>query len=153
LARVYIVYDTKYGNTKLVAEKIAEGIKDQKGLEIDIADVKQVNLKKMQEADAILIGAPNHMGNPSRTITRFIDDLDKLKLKAKGAAVFDTYMGRDFEKAAKKMENKLREKAPALKLMTPGLSIRVDEAKGPIAEGELPKAIDFGKKIATQLKT
>ena len=152
MARVFIVYDTKYGNTKLVAEKIAEGIRELKGIETEVSDVKEVDFKKLADADAILIGAPNHMGSPSRAIMKFIDGLGKLELKAKQAAVFDTYMGRDFEKAAKKMENKLREKVPSLKLMTPGLSIRVDDAQGPITEGELPKAIEFGKKIATQLK-
>lgn len=149
---MFIVYDTKYGNTKLVAEKIAEGIRELKGIETEVSDVKEVDFKKLADADAILIGAPNHMGSPSRAIMKFIDGLGKLELKAKQAAVFDTYMGRDFEKAAKKMENKLREKVPSLKLMTPGLSIRVDDAQGPITEGELPKAIEFGKKIATQLK-
>jgi len=62
-------------------------------------------------------------------------------------------MAGDFEKAMKKMEKRISEKVPALKLIASGLSIRVDEAQGPITEGELPKSIDFGKKIAAQLKT
>ena len=151
MARVFIVYDTKYGNTKLVAEKIAEGIREVKGIETEVSDVKKVDLKKIDSFDAILIGAPTHFGSPSRTIMKFIDKLGKLKLKAKGVAVFDTFLGEDFEMATKKMENRLHEKIPALKLMTPGLSIRVDGMKGPITEGELPKAIEFGKKIAAQL--
>jgi hypothetical protein len=54
------------------------------------------------------------------------------------------------------MEKRIGEKVPGLKLITPGLSIEVKSSlsmKGPIAEGELPKCVDFGKKIATQLKT
>jgi hypothetical protein len=47
----------------------------------------------------------------------------------------------------------IREKIPTLHLTTPGLSIRVDTAEGPITEGELPKCIDFGKKMAAQLTT
>jgi len=90
MTKVFIVYDTKYGNTKLVAEKIAEGMKEHEGIEVEISDVKEANLKKIADADAILIGAPNHMGNPSRTIMKFIDKLGKLELKAKDAAVFDT---------------------------------------------------------------
>ena len=93
------------------------------------------------------------MGSPSRTILKFIDKLGRLQLKAKGAAAFDTFMGGDYEKAMKKMENRIREKIPSLKLMTSGLSIRVDESRGPITESELPKCTEFGKKIATQLKT
>jgi len=153
LARVFIVYDTKYGNTKLVAEKIAEGMRELKGIETEVSDVKKVDLKKIDSFDAILIGAPNHFGSPSRTIMKFIDKLGKLKLKAKGVAVFDTFLGKDFEMATKKMEKRLDEKVPPLRLMTSGLSIRVDETKGPITEGELPKAREFGKKIATQLET
>ena len=153
MARVFIVYDTKYGNTKLVAEKIAEGMRELKGIETEVSDVKKVDLKKIDSFDAILIGAPNHFGSPSRTIMKFIDKLGKLKLKAKGVAVFDTFLGKDFEMATKKMEKRLDEKVPPLRLMTSGLSIRVDETKGPITEGELPKAREFGKKIATQLET
>jgi flavorubredoxin len=152
LARVFIVYDTQYGNTKLVAEKISEGIREFKGIETEVCDVKEVDFGKLADADAILIGAPNHMGSPSRTIMKFIDELSRLELKAKRVAVFDTHMMKD-EKAIGKIEEKLGEKVPALKLMAASLGIRVDGMKGPITEGELPKVIDFGKKIAAQLKT
>ena len=90
------------------------------------------------------------MGSPSRTIMNFIDKLNKLQLKAKRVAVFDTHMNED-EKAIEKMEKRLGEKVPALKLMTAGLGIKVDGIKGSMTEGELPKAMDFGKKKA-QLK-
>jgi hypothetical protein len=51
------------------------------------------------------------------------------------------------------METRINEKIPGLQLIIPGLSIQVTGMKGPIAEGELPKCVEFGKKIATQLKT
>lgn len=151
MAKVFIIYDTKYGNTKLVAEKITEGIRQVPGIETDISDVKEVDPQKIVDADVILIGAPNHIGSPSRTIMKFIDSMSKLELKAKGAAVFDTHMANDL-RALEKMEKAIHEKAPSLKLIASSLPIRVDGMKGPITEGELPKCIDFGKKIATQLK-
>jgi len=40
-----------------------------------------------------------------------------------------------------------------LKLVAPGLSIKVQGMKGPILEGELLKCREFGNKIATQMKT
>jgi hypothetical protein len=46
----------------------------------------------------------------------------------------------------------VEKKLPNLKLILPGLSIRVNGIPGPIVEGELPKCVDFGKKIAPQLK-
>jgi len=153
LAKVFVVYDTKYGNTKLVAEKIVEGMREVEGIETAIGDVEEVKLGNLADSDVILIGSPNHMGGPARGIKKLIDKLGKLDLKAKWVAVFDTYLGEDFEKATKKMEKRIGEKVPGLKLITSGLSIRVGGTKGPIVEGELPKCKDFGKKIADQLKT
>jgi len=152
LVKVFVVYDTKYGNTKLVAETIVEGMREVKGIETAISDVEEVDIEKVADYDAILIGSPNHMGGPVRGIKKFIDKLGKLKLKAKWVAVFDTYLGGDFKKAAKKMEKRIGEKVPGLKPITSGLSIKVGGMEGPIVEGELPKCKDFGKKIATQLK-
>ncbi len=152
MVKVFVVYDTKYGNTKLVAEKIIEGMSGVEGIETAISDVEKTDPKEAADYDAILIGSPTHFGGPVRGINKFIDKLGKLDLKAKWVAVFDTYLGEDFEKSVKKMEKRLSEKVPRLKLITSGLSIRVDNMKGPVTEGEFPKCKDFGKKIVTQLK-
>ncbi len=151
--KVFVVYDTKYGNTKLVAEKIVEGIREVEGIETAVSDVEDVDLERLADYDAILIGSPNHWGGPVRGIKKLIDKLGKLDLKAKWAGVFDTYIKGDFEKAVKKMEKRISEKIPGLKLIVPGLSIKVGDMKGPIVDGELPKCKEFGNKIATQLKT
>ena len=153
MVKVFVVYDTKYGNTKIVAEEILEGLREVEGVETAISDVEEVDLGRVADSEAILIGTPNHMGGPAWTIRKFIDKLGKVDLKAEWAAVFDTYLGGDFEKVVKKMEKRIREKIPRLKLVSPGLSVRVEGMKGPIAEGELPKCREFGKKIATQITT
>jgi menaquinone-dependent protoporphyrinogen IX oxidase len=152
MVKVFVVYDTKYGNTKLVAEKIVEGMREVEGLETTISDVEEVAFEDVANSDAVLIGSPNHVGRPARGIEDFIDKLGKLDLKTKWVAVFDTHMAQDM-RAHTQMEKRISEKVPSLKLITPGLSIKVDGMKGPIADGELPKCVDFGKKIATQLKT
>ncbi|MFC2032441.1 flavodoxin family protein, partial [Chloroflexota bacterium] len=101
--------------------------------------------------DVVLIGSPNHMGGPTGGIKKFINELGKLDIKGKYAAVFDTYMAKDYEKAVKKMEKQIVDKAPGLILAAPGLSIRVDGMKGPISAGELPKCKEFGVSIAARL--
>ncbi len=150
--KVIVVYESKYGNTKLVAETIAEGMREVEGVETIVSEVKEVDLKKIADFDAILVGSPNHMGGPTGGIKRFIGKLGKLPLEGKLFAAFDTYMGRSFEQATKKLEKRISEKVPGAKLAAPGLSIRVDTMKGPISEGELPKCKEFGNKIATQIK-
>jgi menaquinone-dependent protoporphyrinogen IX oxidase len=152
MLKVFVVYDTKYGNTKLVAEKIVDGMRKVDGIETVIADVTEVNFEEVASSDAVLIGSPNHVGRAARGIDAFIDKLSKHDLKTKWVAVFDTHMMQDM-RAHAKMEERIGEKVPGLKLITPGLSIKVDGMEGPIAEGELLRCIDFGEKIATQLKT
>ena len=151
--KVIVVYESKYGNTKLVAETIVEGMRQVEGIETVLSELKEVDLNKIPDYDAILVGSPNHFGGPTRGVKKFIDKLGKLNLKGKLVAVFDTYLGKDFEKAVKKMEKRINEKVPGLKLVAPGLSIRVQGVRGPILEGELPKCKEFGNKIATQMKT
>ena len=73
-------------------------------------------------------------------------------MAGKEFAVFDTYMGKDVKKAVTKMEQRMREKAPALKMLAHGLSIQVEKWKGPIVDGELPKCKEFGTSIAAALK-
>jgi len=153
LAKVIVVYESKYGNTKRVAETIIEGMNEIERIEAVLKEPKHMEPTEVLDYDVILIGSPNHIGGPTRGIKKFIDKLGKIGLEEKVGSVFDTYLGRDFNKAVRKMEKRINDKVPGLKLITPGLSIKVGGMKGPIAEGELPKCKEFGKKLATQIKT
>jgi len=73
-------------------------------------------------------------------------------LNGRWLAVFDTYLGKDFEKAVKKMEKRINEKVPGLKQIALGLSIKVQRMTGPLVEGELSKCKDFVNKITNQIK-
>ncbi len=152
MAKVFVTYESKHGNTKLAAEEITEGMREVAGIEAVLNELKEVDLKQLGDFDMIVIGSPNHIGRATRSIRKFIDKLGNLNLEGKLAAVFDTYLGNDFGKAVQKMESQINKKVPELKLVTSGLSIRVEGMKGPITEGELPKCKEFGIKIATQLK-
>jgi flavorubredoxin len=153
LHKVFVVYDTKYRNTKLAAENIFDGLKTVEGIEADIGYVKEVDIGKLADFDALVLGAPNHMGRPSRTMKKFVDKLSESNLKATSVAVFGTYSGsiRPVDRAVKKLEKMMGQKLPNLKLVSPGLSIRVKGIPGPIVEGELPKCKEFGKIIGSQL--
>jgi flavorubredoxin len=152
LSKVFVVYDSKYGNTKIAAENILAGIREVEGIETAIGYVKEIDFEKMADYDTIVFGAPNHMGRPSRTMKKFVDRLAKVDLKATNAAVFGTYSGRArLDRAEKKLEKMVQNKLPNLTLISPGLSVRVNGVSGPVVEGELLKCVDFGRKIAVQL--
>jgi len=152
LAKVIIVYESKYGNTRQVAETIGEGIGEGHKNEVIIHELGDVDLNKVGDYDVILIGSPNHMGRPTRSIIKFIEKLGKLDLNEKRAAVFDTYIGGDYEKAVKRMEEEIKKKALGLQLLQPGLSIIVKGMKGPLADGQLDKCRDFGTKLGTLIQ-
>jgi flavorubredoxin len=145
--KAIIVYESKYGNTKLVAEGIAEGMRKASPMEVVVSEVKSTDVNQLSVFDAVLIGSPNHMGKPVSNIRRFINGLG-VGLEGKQVAVFDTYTGANFGKAVKKMEEQIVQEGPGLKLMSPGLSIMVDGTKGPIAASDITKVEEFGTRIA-----
>ena len=154
LTKVFVIYDTKYGNTKIVAEKILEGISEVEGFKTAIGYVKEINLEQVVGSDAIVLGAPNHMGRPSQTMKKFVNGLSELDLKAKNVAVFGTYSGKQRapDRAVKKLEKMAKKKLPKMDLILPGLSVRVNGIPGPIVEGELTHCEDYGRKLANSLK-
>ena len=104
LVKAFIFYDSKYGNTKLAAEKVAEGLRNE-GVDVDFGYVNSVNVQCAVDYDVIFLGAPNHMGRPSQTMKKFINKLGLLGLKGKKVAVFGTYAGKErlLDRSVKKM--------------------------------------------------
>ena len=153
MGKAIIIYESKYGNTRRVAEAIAKGMGAVSGTEAVLCELKETDRKGLKDFDVIVVGSPNHIGTATRSIRKFIGEMGKLGLTEKVVAVFDTYMGGDFEKAVKKMEKSIKEKVAGVKLPVPGLSIRVDKMKGPVTEGEMPGAREFGEKVAGEIKT
>ncbi len=137
-----------------MATKIVEGLNQASGIDVAVEYVKDVDPQKLVGYDVLAIGAPNHMGKPSLTMRKFVDSLFNAHLDAKWFAVFDTYFQREryFQKAMKKLDHQISERLPNLVQMTPGLSVRVKGVNGPVVDGELAKAIEFGERIAAKLK-
>jgi flavodoxin len=152
MAKAIIIYESRWGNTKLVAEKIAEGLQQAGGMPATVTDVKSLETDRLAGYDLVLIGSPNHIGSATRNIGSLVDKLAGLKLEGKTVAVFDTCLKGDYEKVVKKLEKMIAQKAPGLKLVTPGLSVVVDGMKGPVSQEEINKSREFGQKLAKQLK-
>lgn len=146
--KVLIGYDSKYGNTKKVAEMIGEGIKTVKDNEVTVENVKNIDLTREETYDLLLLGSPNHASSFSRNVKKFLKGLANAQLKSKSYAVFDTYMGTEIGKAVKELEAALGELMPSVTKASSGLSIKVGGMEGPIVEEDLPKCKEFGTKLA-----
>jgi flavorubredoxin len=153
LVKAFVFYDSKYGNTKLAAEKVVEGLLNKDAI-VDFGYVNAVKVQCAVDYDVILLGAPNHMGRPSQTMKKFINKLSLLGLKGKRMAVFGTYAGKErlLDRSVKKMVTMVKEKLPDVMLLEPSLSVHVKGVSGPVMDGELSKCVEFGKLIAHQLK-
>lgn len=152
MPKAIVVYESKWGNTRRVAETIVEGLKEVPGTEPALSHFKQVDPARLADFDAIVIGSPNHIGTATWGIRRFINKLGRPELEGKLITFFDTCLPGQDSKAVRKMEERARKKAPRLEVASPGLSIRVDKMKGPISEGELSRCREFGNRIADQIR-
>jgi len=150
LRRVAIVYESKYGNTAQVAEAIRAALRGAGVSEVVSEKIDSADVNRVATFDAILVGSPNHIGGPTRRVKKFIRSLAAFDLSGKRLAFFDTYIGGDFGKAVAKMENEFKARNQDAVVVTPGLSLRVEGMKGPLADGELVKGADFGKLVAEQ---
>ena len=89
MAKILIVYYSRTGNTKKMAELIADGARDVGG-EVTVKSVQDARLDELLAADAIVLGSPTYYGHSSGVMRSFIDSSVKLhgKLQGKVGAAF-----------------------------------------------------------------
>jgi NAD(P)H dehydrogenase (quinone) len=73
MAKALIIYYSRSGNTKKMAELVAEGIKKE-GVEVTLKDVKDTKAEELLKYDAIVIGSPTYYGSMSAEIKKLLDD-------------------------------------------------------------------------------
>ena len=153
-----IIYDTSYGNTKTIAETIAETLKGS-GIEVDLFDVKNVKKLSGKDYDFFVLGSPTKFGTMSFTIKFFLGKVKSEEWMNKPFVAFDTENPENVEKsrienkewsAAEKIAEKLRDKK--MTQLLPVLKTLVLGQKGPLVEGEIERTKDYAKELATKLK-
>lgn len=73
MLKILIVYYSETGNTKKMAELIAEGVKEEK-VDVVIKNVEDTNTKELLEYDGIIIGSPTYYGLPAYQIKKLLDE-------------------------------------------------------------------------------
>lgn len=142
--QITIVYDTMWNGTKLLAEKIAEGIRQA---DQDVT-VKVYNLSKSDDNDIItevfksktvVIGSPTISNSILHSVAGFIHLMKELKFKGKKAAAFGCY---GWSGESVKVINEL--------IANAGFEIALDGYRNqwnPDVDAQ-KEAVDFGKVIA-----
>ncbi len=91
MLRVLVIYYSKTGNTKKMAESIVEGIKKEDA-EAVIKAVGDVDVNELLKYESIIIGSPTYYGTMAAEIKRLLDESVKLhgKLDGKVGAAFSS---------------------------------------------------------------
>jgi len=71
--KILIVYYSETGNTKKMAELIAEGVKEEQ-VEVVVRDADSVKAKEFLNYDGIIIGSPTYYGLPAYQIKKLLDE-------------------------------------------------------------------------------
>jgi len=71
MTKIYVVYHSGYGHTKLQAEAVA------RGAGAELMSVDDVDFDKLDHADAIIFGAPTYLGSVSAQFKEFMDSSSK----------------------------------------------------------------------------
>ncbi len=151
MASAVIVYDSWYGCTKAVADEIARGLSGEGRIPTVVAHVKDTSPEQLLRHDVIVIGSPCHFGAPTPRIRDLLQKMRTLDLRGKRLAFFDTCFSSDRGRVTARMETMLRNRNPFVSPPFLGLSVMVEETRGPVAPGEMGKARDLGRTIRTSL--
>ncbi len=91
MAKVLVIYYSQTGNTKKMAELVAEGAKKE-SVEVILKDVQSVDVDELLKYEGIIIGSPTYYGSMAAEIKKLFDESVKFhgKLEGKVGAVFSS---------------------------------------------------------------
>jgi len=153
-----VVYDSSYGNTKKIAETIAETLKES-GIEVDLFYVKKVKKLSAQDYNFLVLGSPTRFGTMSFAVGFFLRKVKSKEWMNKTFAAFDTENPENIERAriqnkewsaAEKIAERLRKKK--MNQLLPVLKAVVLGQKGPLQEGETERIKEYARELANKLK-
>lgn len=92
MPKILIIYYSKTGNTKKMAEMISQGAASEKEIDVEIKSVEEVNVDELLKADGIIIGSPTYYGTMCWEIKKLFDDSIKFHggLDGKVGAAFSS---------------------------------------------------------------
>jgi hypothetical protein len=66
--KIVIVYESMFGNTRQIAEAIADGVRDT--ALVSVVNVNDITPPVLENANIVIVGAPTHVHSLSRPATR-----------------------------------------------------------------------------------
>jgi flavodoxin len=152
--KTLIVYDSKFGNTKQVADAVGGSIAGARVVPVDEAD-----LASLRDYDLLVVGSPTQGGRPTPAVAAFLRRIPADALIGLGVAAFDTRISaadcgalarfalKVFGFAAGRIETSLKSKGGRPVVQAEGFVVKDNE--GPLAEGELERARTWARQLTS----
>jgi flavodoxin len=145
--RARVIYDTHYGNTRVIAEVIAREL----GRSADTLHVDDVTDASLDGVDVLVVGCPINGWRPTEKMQAFLRSLAPGSLAGVRAAAFDTRVKLFFHGDAAATMSRALESAGATIVAKPQGFI-VQGTQGPLAPGQTGKAGAWAAFIGTELR-
>lgn len=84
MPKVLVVYYSRSGNTKKMAEFVAQGVENVKDVDVELKAVRETQVEELLDADGVIIGSPTYYGSMASPIKKFIDDSIKFHGRLEG---------------------------------------------------------------------
>ncbi|PKP18018.1 MAG: flavodoxin [Bacteroidetes bacterium HGW-Bacteroidetes-21] len=144
--RVIVIYDSTFGNTKIIAETISGEFKTG----TKPVHVSEISVEALSDFDIIIVGSPIIGWKPTEKTQLFLDSIKAGMLTGKKAATFDTRVKLFIHgDAAKKMAEKL--KNAGAEIIIDPQPFYVKGKEGPLYDGEIDGVKSWVKKIIALL--
>jgi len=90
MAKVLVVYHSGTGNTKAMAQAVAEGVKEVAGVEAVLKEADQISVSDILNADAVAFGSPTYFSYMAGAVKAIFDKayLSRSQLRSKPFAAF-----------------------------------------------------------------
>jgi flavodoxin len=134
-----IIYDSQYGNTQKIADRIAETL--QEFGNVRTVQAGEFQPEELEKVDLLVIGSPTQAWRATPPIRDFILHLDERALNHLSIAEFDTVldMPRLIAGSAAETMAKMLRRMGAFQIV-PAENFIVAGREGPLAAGELEHA-------------
>lgn len=143
--KALVVYDSNFGNTKKIADAIAETI-DGKSV-----SVREISAEMLDKVDLLIAGSPINAWRATEKIREFLNAIPQERLAGVRAAAFDTRVKILISgNAAKKISKALAEKGATI--ITEPMGFYVQDNEGPLLDGEIIKAKNWADNILQKIK-
>lgn len=147
--KTLVIYDSLYGNTKIIAQAISDAIADRTAGEVKMVHVSEVNVSELGEFNLLVAGGPTQQAQPSPPVKELLEKIPDGALKGVKVAAFDTRMTMKWlliiGTAAPKIARSLKNKGGLLVGTAEGFFVSGGE--GPLVEGEVERAAAWAKGI------